>query len=153
MYEPSPLWLGTLQNRFIPHTRTRKGNKKTPSLSQPHLLRIPSHRTQPGVFIDSWGSLVASQKGRTTHWGLLARPKGQISQQTDSLSHSPQLFSDPGKKGNPFWGRPFLVGQPPKKWKKGATEQLIISTTNQQTPRSSSREARIRVPILFCSPF
>ena len=25
-----------------------------------------------------------------------------------------QLFSDPGKKGNPFLGRPFLVGQPPK---------------------------------------
>ena len=29
-----------------------------------------------------------------------------------------------GKKGNPFWGRPFLVGQPPKKGKKGASEQL-----------------------------
>ena len=36
-----------------------------------------------------------------------------------------QLFSDSGKKGNPFWGRPFLVGQPPKtKGEKGATEQL-----------------------------
>ena len=37
------------------------------------------------------------------------------------------LFSDPGKKGNPFLGRPFLVGQPQKKKrKKGATEQLSI---------------------------
>ena len=32
-----------------------------------------------------------------------------------------QLFSDPGKKGNPFWGRPFLVGQPQeKRGKRGA---------------------------------
>ena len=34
-----------------------------------------------------------------------------------------QLFSDPGKKGNPSWGRPFSVGQSPKKrGKQGATE-------------------------------
>ena len=33
-----------------------------------------------------------------------------------------------GKKGDPFWGRPFLVGQPPKKKeKKGATQQLRIA--------------------------
>ena len=43
-----------------------------------------------------------------------------------------QLFSDPGKKGNPFWARPFLVGQPPKKEEKGATEQLREG--NQQGP-------------------
>ena len=41
-----------------------------------------------------------------------------------SLSLS-QLFSDPGKKGNPFFGKTILVGQPPKKGKTiGATEQL-----------------------------
>ena len=38
-----------------------------------------------------------------------------------------QLFSDPGKERNPFWGRPSLVGQPPTKRKKGATEQLRIN--------------------------
>ena len=37
-----------------------------------------------------------------------------------------QLFSDPGKKGNPLGGRLFLVGQPPNKNEKiiGATENL-----------------------------
>ena len=39
-----------------------------------------------------------------------------------------QLFSDPGKRGNPFWGRPSLVGQPPKKKEKGRTEQLSQQT-------------------------
>ena len=32
------------------------------------------------------------------------------------------------KKGNPFLREPFLVEQPPKKWKKGATEQLRNQT-------------------------
>ena len=40
-----------------------------------------------------------------------------------------QLFSDPGK--NPldsFFGEDHLVGQPPKKRKKGAAEQLSLCT-------------------------
>ena len=44
-----------------------------------------------------------------------------------------QLFSDPGKKREPFLGKTILVGQPPKKKKKGATEQLsgsLISSLN-----------------------
>ena len=36
----------------------------------------------------------------------------------------PQLFSDPGKKGEPFLGRPFLVGQSPKK--KGKTSSVPL---------------------------
>ena len=39
-----------------------------------------------------------------------------------------QLFSDSGKNGKPFWGRPFLAKQPPKKRKTGATEQLRKET-------------------------
>ena len=40
-------------------------------------------------------------------------------------SHLAQLFSDPRKKREPFFGKTILVGQPPKqKGKKGATEQL-----------------------------
>ena len=39
-----------------------------------------------------------------------------------------QLFSDPGKKREPFFGKTVLVWQPPKKREKGATEQLSIIT-------------------------
>ena len=57
----------------------------------------------------------------------------------------PQLFSDPGKKGNPFWGRPFLVGQPPKKQEKekgwvppntGVTIQGVVALSAGHHPRS-----------------
>ena len=45
-----------------------------------------------------------------------------------------QLFSDPGKKVNPFWERRFLVGQPPKKrGKQGATEQLSLRRPKQNS--------------------
>ena len=36
-----------------------------------------------------------------------------------SLKSMAQLFSDPGKKGNPFWGRPFFCGAATRKKKKG----------------------------------
>ena len=46
------------------------------------------------------------------------------------MGPKPQLFSDPGKKREPFLGKTILVGQPPKKRKGtriGATEQLRSS--------------------------
>ena len=53
-------------------------------------------------------------------WVLLAQRFLQNNMQALS-----QLFSDPGKKREPLFGKTILVGQPPKKrGKKGATEQL-----------------------------
>ena len=65
---------------------------------------------------------------RTTHWfrgvpvvQLFRRVFAQLLQSSDppkavgTLSGTGTQFSDPGKKGSPFWGRPFLVGRPPKK--------------------------------------
>ena len=49
------------------------------------------------------------------------------------VSNWTQFFSDFGKTGNPVWGRPFLVGQPPKKGTKGATEQLSGSQDSWPT--------------------
>ena len=47
-----------------------------------------------------------------------------------SREYLSQLFSDPGeKKGNLLFGKTILVGQPPKKWKKWATEQLSFGTS------------------------
>ena len=53
-------------------------------------------------------------------------------------------FSD-SEKGNPFWGRPFLVGQPPKNMGKiiGATQ---LSSTSKSHPLSSGLSTMARCP-------
>ena len=62
-----------------------------------------------------------------------------------------QLFSDPGKKGTLFWGRPFLVGQPPKNRGKriGATEQLsfrrLLVGTKDQSAQVEDNQPLLRV--------
>ena len=43
----------------------------------------------------------------------------------DGFRRPSQLFSGPGKKGNPFWGLDHFSGAATKQsWNKGATEQL-----------------------------
>ena len=48
-------------------------------------------------------------------WDSVGEAKPLVGLGLTIMSLTTQLFSDPGKKGNPFLGRPFLVGQPPKK--------------------------------------
>ena len=45
------------------------------------------------------------------------------------LTHSATLE----KKGKPFWGRPFFVGQPPKKRETGCQRTTELSTSTQPT--------------------
>ena len=62
--------------------------------------------------------------------GLATRPSLLVLHANKSgVKSTPQLFSDPGKKRNPFRGRPFLVGQPQKKEEKGCRR-----TTETQNP-------------------
>ena len=51
--------------------------------------------------------------------------------QVRQIGHLPQLFSDPGKTGTPFLGKPFFVGQHQNKVGKiiGATEPLSYKVT------------------------
>ena len=56
-----------------------------------------------------------SQKQKPSFSSRMTICSFKTRQQLKPLS---QLFSDPGQKGNPFWGRPFLVGRPPPPQKK-----------------------------------
>ena len=79
--------------------------------------------------------------GRCLPWRKGPASKGGLSRGLAKKSMS-QLFSDPGKKGTPFWGRPFLVGQPPKKRGKNATEQLRCwLLSNEMVPERKSRNS------------
>ena len=63
----------------------------------------------------------STQKGCLgTHVSMCSRVETTMGLLVMSLAYlliheDTQLFSDPGKKGNPFWGRPSLVGPPQKK--------------------------------------
>ena len=122
----------------IPSQSARLGSRPSSARPCPHCAHRAS--ASAAVLKDTTLALVASGKsplscsvtflcepkqargaGRSGPRFIGFRKKGSApSCQADS-----QLFSDPGNKGNPVWGRPFLV-QPPKKRGKriGATEQL-----------------------------
>ena len=123
------------QLRYDGRYHLQEANRiSTASLAQTYLCRIHTH-----------SALCASQnrRDRPTLWfshRLPCRRLGRalkmmafalVSQSDQQLSCSVTLE----KKGNPFWGRPFLVELPPKKKKgtNGATEQL------RQKPRRALR--------------
>ena len=55
-----------------------------------------------------------------------------------------QIDSNPGKKGTPFWERPFLVGQLQRKGNIiGATEESVSSNKTGDIPSGEMRGCRL----------
>ena len=90
------------------------------------------------------------EDGAASHGFLDAGPgKGAPAQPRNLSSLSRGAFEPGRQKGNPFRGRPFFVGQPPKKKgnRIGATAQLRIRSLRFDSPHASFRMMELRLGI------